>query len=354
MSNKNTNYNRQPSRILIVRTDRLGDVILSTPVIKNLRLAFPNAHLAFMCRPYTRDVVTGNPWLDEVIILDKKQKHRGIWGTFKLATWLRRQKFDWALILHPALRAHLLIFLSGIPVRVGWDKKIGCFLTKRIPHTKQEGKKHEVEYTLDILRAMHIPVVDTATYFPVTLNDEKTTMDMLLRMGYKPDEKLIIIHPSASCPSRRWPYALFSRLIKLLQKVNGLKIVVISSAEEADMIDVLVNENTVIDLRGRLSISQFGALLKHSALLISNDSGPVHIAAALGTPVISLFSRKNPGLSPLRWGPVNANSFYFHKNVGCDVCLAHNCKKGFICLDAINPEEVASKAFELLSKGVIL
>lgn len=339
----------KPKRILIIRTDRLGDVILSTPVIKNLRAAYPKAHIAFMCRPYTKPVLEGNPYLDEVIVYDKYGKHKSIWASVQFSLYLRKKKFDWAIILHPTNRAHFIAFLAGIPYRVGWDRKMSYFLTKKIPHTKQEGKKHELEYTLDILNQIGVPVFDFNTYFPVNEYAIKKVEELFKKLGLGEGEKIIVIHPSASCPSKRWPEEYFSQLIKLISDKGNLKIIIVTSENEKKFGQKIVDENEVIDLRGKLNIAELGALLRKSSLFISNDSGPVHIAAALEIPVISIFGRCDPGLSPRRWRPLGKKSFYFHRNIGCKKCFAHNCLKEFLCLKAISPQEVAKKAISILN-----
>ena len=341
---------QKPNKILIVRTDRLGDVILSTPVIKNLRLHFPKAHIAFLCQPYTRGVLEGNPDLDEVIIYDKYEKDKSFWASIKFSFFLRKKKFDLAIILHPTNRTHLFTFLAGIPERVGWDKKLGKLLTKSLKHAKQEGKKHELEYSLDLLRELAIPIKSTETYFPI-LPEAKRTIEQLLKgEGIGEGDKFIVIHPSASCPSKRWPQECFRRVVELLKEKVNFKIVVITSQEEREFGEKLVGGSGVIDLRGSLSIPEVGALLKQATLFISNDSGPVHIAASFNTPLISIFGRDNPGLSPLRWGPRGKRSICLHKDVGCTKCLAHNCIKGFLCLQEITPQEVAEKAITLLKE----
>jgi heptosyltransferase-2 len=340
-----------PKKILVVRTDRIGDVVLSTPVIINLRRAYPDAYIAFMCRPYTKDILEGNPYLNEVIIYDKYGRHRNIFASIRFSLFLRRKNFDWALILHPTNRAHLITFFAAIPFRVGWNKKMGIFLTKRIPHTKQEGRKHELEYTLDILRYLGIPVVDKTTYFPVKKDVREKIYNLLKEKGIQ-EKKFIVIHPSASCISKKWPTEHFSQLIRLLREKATIEIVVVTAKGEEDAAEPIIRENKTIDLRGKLNIAELGALLEKASLFISNDSGPVHIAASLGVPVISIFGRKDAGLSPLRWRPLGENSFYFHKDVGCGDCLAHNCQKEFLCLKAVKPEEVADKALQILA-GVL-
>jgi len=331
---------KEPKKILIVRTDRLGDVILSTPVIKNLRLAYPKAHIAFMCRPYTVQVLEGNPYLDELIVYDKYGRHKSLWASIKFSFLLRAKKFDWAIILHPTNRAHLVTFLAGIPFRAGWDRKLGFLLSRRIAHHKQQGKKHELEYTLDILREVGVAVSEKEIYFPVKQESESRVDEILIRQGLNVQDKLVVLHPCASCPSKRWPQDYFLKLIRLLKAHKQVRVAVISSESEKEFGEKIAGDKDIIDLRGKLDISQTASLLKRAALFISNDSGPVHIAAALNTPVISIFGRKDPGLSPLRWMPLGKGSYYIHKDAGCLRCFAHNCQKGFACLKMIEPQEV--------------
>lgn len=338
----------KPKNILIVRTDRVGDVILSTPVIKNLRAYFPQAHIAFMCRPYTKDILEGNPALDEVIVYDKYGKHRSFWSTLRFAFSLRKKKFDWAIVLHPTNRAHMVTFLAKIPFRIGWDRKMGFLLTKQIDHKKQEGLKHESEYTLDILRELNIPILDRQLHFPVSESAHEKVEGVLKDRGVSSEEKIITVHPSASCPSKRWPQNYFSQLISALKEKLSLKIAVITARGEEQFAQSIIDNCDVIDLRGELSLSEVGALLKRSMIFISNDSGPVHIASALGVPVISIFGRKNPGLSPMRWKPLGDNSYYLHKDVGCSICLAHDCDKEFLCLKSIKPMDVADEVVKIL------
>jgi heptosyltransferase-2 len=337
-----------PNRILIVRTDRLGDVILSTPVIKNLRNFYPASYIAFMCRPYTAQILQNNPYLNEIIIYDKYTKHKSIISSFKFSRALAKKKFDIAFILNPTKRANIITFLAKIPVRVGLKRKFGKLLTHPIEDTKHEGKKHELEYTLDIIRKMGVAAPEKKTYFPLKDDSEKRIENLLKENGIKNND-FIVIHPSASCPSKRWPEMHFIKLINLLKQNFKFKIILIGSENEKKYSENIVQEPDILDLRGKLDISDTGSLLKRAKLFISNDSGPVHIAASFDTPVISIFGRKDPGLSPERWKPLGEKSFYIHKGYNCEVCLAHNCKIGFMCLKAISPEEVFELAGTIIT-----
>lgn len=335
---------------MISRTDRIGDVLLSTPAIKALRKSFPDSHIAVMVRPYARDIVLGNPYVDEVIVYDKYGAQRSFYKTVKFALNLRKRNFDLAVILHPTNRAHWIAFLAGIKRRVGYDRKTGFLLTDRIEHKKQEGRKHELEYTLDVIRSMGVEPEDRDLFMPVRKDSEMYVDEFLANHGVSGQDRLVALHPGASCPSKLWPVERFTRIADELIKEFKIKIVVIAGPDDIDIAQELIRKMNCpyIDATGKTTVSQLASLLRRCCLFISNDSGPVHIACALEVPVIAIFGRNQPGLSPRRWGPTGKDSAVLHKEVGCQICLAHNCEKGFACLQAISAEEVLRLARKLL------
>jgi len=339
-------------RILIIRTDRIGDVILSTPVIKSLRKKFPQAYIAMMVAPHAKDIVEGNPYLDEVIIYDKDSKHRSWWRTFKFASRLNKKKFDLAMILHPTNRVHLLTYLAAIPQRIGYNRKLGFLLTYRKKHLKQEGLKHEAEYNIDLLSEVGATADAGDLFMPMKQDSEQYVQELFRKEGLSPTDKILAINPGASCPSKIWPAERFAQVAEKLAGIYNFKIIILSGSKEMCLANKIVLhygiKGKVINLAGKTSISQMASILKRCALFISNDSGPVHISSALGTPVISIFGRKQPGLSPQRWGPLGKLDKYLHKDVGCIQCLAHNCRKEFSCLKAISVEDVVSAAESIL------
>lgn len=338
-----------PKRILITRTDKLGDVVLSTPVIENLRTAFPKAYIAFMCRPYTADVLRGNPYLDEVIVYDKYGKQHGFFASLKFALKIRKKRFDWAILLHPTNRVHLMAFIAGIPFRAGWDKKMGFLLTKKVPHTKQEGKKHERDYTLGLLREIGVSIKSINPFVPKQPEAESWADNFFGKKGLN-SRKIIALGIGASCPSRIWPTERYIELGKRLNRETGAKILLLGVKEERKLIAPFLKEidTSFIDLIGGCAIPQLVSLFRRINLLIANDSGLSHLCSASGTQVLTLFGRNQPGISPTRWHTLGENDLFIHKNVGCKVCLAHNCEKGFKCLKAISVDEVFNLAVKML------
>jgi len=342
--------NSENKRILIIRTDRIGDVLLSTPAIKAVRDYYSDAYIAMMVRPYAREIVEGNPHLDEVIIYDKFGKQKSWLDSAKFAMFLRKKRFDTAIILHPTNRVNIISFFAGIPSRIGYNRKFGFLLTQKINHDKQLGEKHESEYNFDILRLLGIETKNKDMFIPLNKDAGNWAEEILGKNNISFKDLIIAVHPGASCPSKIWPLSRFSELANNLIEKYQAKIVVVSGKKDRELAEKVIESinGKVIDLSGKTSISQLASILKRCKLFISNDSGPVHVSSAVGTPVISIFGRNQPGLSPKRWGPLGEKDRYLHKDVGCIECLAHNCKKELICLKSIKVEDVLEAIDEIL------
>lgn len=340
-----------PRRILIARLDRLGDVVLSTPVIRHMRRLFPDAYIAFMVRPENRDVVESNPDLNEVIYYDKGGSEKSLLGAVKFAVGtLRKKKFDMAIALHPTARTHIAFFLAGIPARIGYDRKMGALLTERIKHCKQEGGMHEALYNFELLEKAGFDVssADPMPYI-VTGDHEKMFADYL-QGRMKIGSNIIAVHAGASCPSKRWPPERFAEVADALGAKYGADIVIVGGRETEELSKKVLSamKRKAFDLTGKLGVGALAEILSRSRLFVSNDSGPVHVAVAVGAPVVVIFGRKDPGLSPKRWGPLGKRDIVLHKDVGCVKCLAHECQIGFKCLDAVTVGEVVKAAEKIL------
>ncbi|MDD4900383.1 MAG: lipopolysaccharide heptosyltransferase II [Candidatus Omnitrophica bacterium] len=337
-------------RILIVRTDRIGDVILSTPVIKALKMHYPFAYIAMMVAPQAKDIVEGNPYLDEVITYDKDGKHKSWFESMKFSQAIKKKKFDLAVILHPTNRVHLVTFFAGIKRRLGYNRKLGILLTDGVNHTKQYGEKHELEYNLDLLRVLGIEAEDKKLFMPIKNDSENWADELFKEKGISLGERLLAIHPAASCPSKIWPQERFAEVADRLVDAYGFKVLLVGGPKDIALAQGVSRHmlHEAINLAGKTSLSQLASILKRCRLFISNDSGPVHIGSAVGVPVISIFGRSQRGLSPLRWGPVGEKDKFAHQNIGCVECLAHNCVKNFACLKAVTTDYILELADSIL------
>jgi lipopolysaccharide heptosyltransferase II len=342
---------RENLRILITRADRIGDLVLSVPVFYEIRRKFPKAYLAALTFLENREILEGNPYLDEGILYDKKGSEKSWFGQFLFSRRIAAKKFDIVIHLHATNRMHWMSWLAGIPERIGWDRKSAWALTQPFADTKKEGLRHESEYNFDLLAPLGISApAKPALYFPVT-EKHLRSLEVLLRQHKVPENiPWIVLSPGASCPSKRWPAWKFGMLAEGLAQKYEVAIVGVGTDADKNFMETIQSQMTApfYDLSGHLSLGLLAALLQKSALLISNDSGPVHIASAMGTPVVSIFGRNQPGLSPKRWKPLGEKSKVVWKDVGCNPCLAHACQINFLCLDVISEKDVLAEAGEFL------
>ena len=293
--------------ILIVRTDRIGDVVLTTPVIKALRETYPDSKISILVAPATCDLVDGNICLDDVLVDDRGGAHKGLSGFIKLIKLLRQRTFDCALVLHTKKRTNLTCFLSKIPVRIGYkNNKFGFLLNRPVTDVRRTGEKHEAQYCLDVLKEIGIECHDMDIDLPVK-EDALRWVDQFRREhNISEYDRLMAIHPGASDPSKRWPENRFAELIDALVDQYRAKIVMVGAAD-TDLIAkeiISLSKNEAVNLAGKTTVGQLAGLLMGCDLLVSNDSGPVHVAAGVGTPVVSIFTRNQPGINPERWRPL--------------------------------------------------
>lgn len=298
--------------ILVVRTDRIGDVILTTPAIKALKEKFPQSRLTVLVAPLTYDLLHGLKWIDEIMVDDRAGLNKGVMGFFHLVHSLRHKKFDLAVVLHTKRRTNLLCFLAGIPNRLGYrNGKYGFLLNKPVADDRHHGQKHETAYCMDLLAAIGVKAGEPELAVAVHESSERWVQDFLKGKGVDETHHLYVIHPAASDPAKQWPKENFAELIDdIAKRDTDARFLIVGSKENQPTARNIQNKanSEVLDTSGQLTIRQLVSVIKHSHMLISNDSGPVHIAAAVGTPVVSIFTRNQPGINPQRWQPLGEKS----------------------------------------------
>jgi len=342
-------------KILMVRLDRIGDLLLTLPAVSAVRAAEPQARITFLARPQTRAIAERSPEVDETMVYDygRKGRHRLVRGYWRLVLQLRRMRFDEAVVFHPTLRSHLLCWLAGVKRRTGYATGSGrFFLTRTVMDLRKEGLQHESRNALEVVQAAgfrpseHLPQIDV---FP---EDEKAAEALLASEGLAPGEAYAALHTGASCRSKCWPGEYYAALAKLMRARLGLKIVLIGDgrqrAANASMAAELGPE--AVDLTEKTALCCLAAVLRRAAVFISNDSGPVHLAAASGAKVISIFGRNEKGLSAKRWSPLGERSRYLQGDAGCVTCMADACPIEFECLRNLSPESVFGQAEALIGQ----
>lgn len=326
------------NRILLVRTDRIGDVVVTTPVFRAIKSRFPDVHLAVMVDKQNADLILGHPDLNEVIMYDKRGAERSIRGTFQFARALKQRKFDIAVHFHPRTRAYWTTFLAGIPVRIGYKRKSHWLLTHSIKDDKGQGKKHEAAYNFDLLKLLSVAEPrEMTTHIPLQEKTKESALQHVSGAG-----RYFAVHPSASSPSKIWPAQYYAETADHLAKKFQLTPVLIGGEADSKQGKAVLDamKTKALNLCGQLTLGELAWILKGSEFVLSNDSGPAHMASAVKTPVISIFGRSLPGLGPRRWHPLGSKSWYLQKDVGCEVCLADLCQIEFKCLTELKPADV--------------
>ena len=341
---------RPYKKILFVRTDRIGDVLVSTPALRALRKAYPEAWISVMVAPAAYQAVELNPDISEVLVYDKRAKWR---RQFEFWRQLRSRHFDVAVIAHCTNPVNWLVFLAGIPERIGYARRAGYLLTTPLPNVKVLGERHEANYILDLVRKIGALPLDPIPVFRFDEEDAKFAAGMLRKMGINGRQSVVAIHAGSSSPSKRWQAEYFLQLIGRLALRPDLRVILVGGTHEMALSHQIIPrglETRVIDFTGLLNLKELGAVLARCALLVSCDSGPVHVAVGVGTPNVTIFGRNRPGLGPRSWGPLGTQDRVVQKDVGCTVCLADDCVIDFKCLKELSVEEVYQAVCDQLSK----
>lgn len=334
---------KQAKRILIFNVNWVGDVLFSTATIRNIRRNYPDSFIACIIPSRCYPVLKDNPHLDEVIIFDEKDRHRGFLAQMDFIRTLKAKKFDTVYLLHRSFSRALICRLSGIPERVGYHtKKRGFLLTKKIKAPKKD-TLHRIDYYLNVIEKAGLKVEDRQLEFFIRDEDADFVEQFLHKHGVETGELLIAINPGGNWLPKRWPREYWARLADRL--IGELKARVIITGSQSDIplarhIEEAMKGKPII-ASGVFNIKQLAALCKRAAFFISADTGPLHIANAVGAQrIIAIFgptSCEITGPYPLK------NTVILQKSVGCKIpCYQAHCKDNR-CMKAVTPDEVIEK-----------
>jgi len=354
-----------PLKILLIRLRLIGDVVLTTPVIRALRRTFPDAHLTYLVEPPAAPVVARNPHLDDVIVSPLLQGAARVREDARLGLRLRRQRFDTVIDFHGGPRSSLLAWLTGARTRIGYRMKgRGWMYSVRIERPRGYRARHSVTNQWDLLRALvpGLAAPDPAAD-PVEMVEDPAAMGRVashvLAWGFQPSDEVVVLHVGAGNEFRRWPESSFAQVVARLTAGSPNRRIILTTgaaqAARAEEVRRLAVEGGVaaraIAVACDLDLAELRTLVARSALFIGGDSGPAHIASTTMTPMVVIFGPTTPEV----WGPWRDTALPTEiVDVGtlpCRPCDQRVCEPGdFRCLRGIGPDAVAAAAMRMLDR----
>jgi heptosyltransferase-1 len=337
-------------KILLIKPSSLGDVVMALPSLGALRRSFPEAHLSWLIRPEFAPLIEGHPHVDEIILFDRKSL-AGVWrrpqafrGLVALVRALRGRQFDAVLDLQGLFRSASLAWLSGCPQRFGpcWRELAHFFYTTSVP--RRRAWIHVVDYYLKIVEAMGAGDRRVQFVLPERPAAVQGARALLARHNIDPDRYAVII-PGSAQVSKCWPTERFAALAERLAAQHGLAVVATGSKTENPAIEMIraSAKCPIANLASRTSLPELVEVLRGAQLVVSNDTGPGHIAAALGRPLVMLFSWSNP----LRVGPYGRPQCVVARDASARG-LRNRSHKPRHAIHRITLEEVYAKVVEQL------
>ncbi|MGH7495758.1 MAG: glycosyltransferase family 9 protein [bacterium] len=332
-----------PRRFLLSRTDRLGDLILSTPVATALKKEFPDAEIFFLAQRYDAEILSIHPHVQGVIDFDPSRARRD------LIAQLRAYDFDAVLALFPRPDLAWVFYRAGIPMRIGTGYRwYGFLYTHRLYEHRKDARRHEAEYNLQLLRPMGI--VDAKVEFHSRFSPQQAEQVhvKLAELGLR--ERFIVLHPGSGGSSRDWPPEHFAELAGHLGGTLRHQVVVTGHAHEKSLTQYLLQHahTGILDLSGRLNLVELAGLLRRAELFVSNSTGPLHLAVMMKTPVMAFYPPIT-ACRPERWGPYGRREDVLMSQAEECFRCASSHERACQCMRDISVAEAMQKAEEKLA-----
>ncbi len=337
--------------ILVINVNWIGDVVFSSPLFPVLKEAYPNVCICCLAPSRVKDILESIPSIDEILIYDEKGKHKSITSKIKLIFQLRKYHFDIAFLLHGSLTRALLVYWAGIPQRVGYPTKgRRKYLTHAIEPIPDLHTMHRSDFYLNIIESFGIPIKDRATCLTVSEQAIEEMNNLLRQHELTNRDFLVAINPGGNWDLKRWPPQRFSLLIERLVKEFDAKIVITGAIKDVSLSKKIVDhlESNIINLTGKLTLKQLIAIFKKMDIVVSADSGPIHLASSIGTQVVGIFGPTKEEIT----GPRGKGKLHILKyDVGCNrqACYHLKCKAN-ICMQAVTVEDVVREIAKIKKK----
>jgi heptosyltransferase-2 len=343
-------------KILIRGTNWVGDAVISIPAMREIRNLFPQAHISLLVRPWVREIFSAVDFVDEILDYDKAGPHGGWQGFNRLASDLKSRNFDLAILLQNAFEAAFLAWYARIPKRIGYARDgRSPFLTSACRIDPAVRRVHQAHYYLGILSQMGwLPKqLWTQKNYPLPIHiavrqtDIRAAREMLRSAGIHEGEMVIGVNPGAFYgAAKRWLPDRYAAVADGLAKQYRSRIVIFGSSSDVRVAEEVSTkmESTPVILAGRTTLGQLMGLIKECRLLITNDSGPMHLAAALDVPQLAIFG----STSEIETGPLSSRARIIKHPADCNPCFLRECPSDFRCMRGISVSNVLEESRKIL------
>lgn len=331
-------------KILVINLAFIGDVLLTTPVIRALREQYPDAIIDMLVVPVAEPIARLNPYVNHVFVYDKRGRHKKLSQLWQLIRMLRREKYDLTVSTNFALRGAMVAWASGARWRAGYDAQhAGWFLTHAAASYRPV-VRHETENQLDVLKPLGITSQDTSLVLQINPLDRQALHDIVKRT---PGKSLAVLCPAGSYPQKSWTPEGYAALLRAIAPQADCCL--IGGRKEQQYLELINGRsgNTAQVFGGTLTLGQSAALIATADLLITVDTGPLHIAQAVGTPVLALFGPTDPK----GWGPRGPQDVVLQAPAACAPCWGKIQCEDHRCMTQISSEQVISKTLEMLKNS---
>ncbi len=307
---------------------------MTLPAMMAVRETYPDAHIAVVANPLVAQLLENHPGCDEVIVYNKRGEHSGVFGMLRFAFALRRRKFDCAILFQYAIEAGVMTALAGIPRRLGFTTDGRRFLlTHSVPFGETEKTVHQTDAFLRIVNHYDITAADKVQALALFESERVWAKERL------PESPVVVINPGAAYGSaKRWYPERFAAVADFLAKERGMTAVLIGGPAEVEVgKDIAaVMQSPALNFVGKTSVRQMMSLIDAASLMITNDSGPMHVAAAFNVPIVAIFGPTNHTTT----SPFTDSYRIVRHDVGCSPCMLRECPTDHRCMDRVTVDDV--------------
>ena len=312
--------------VLVLQTSFLGDLVLTLPLITEIRRRFPVKKLSLMCTPLGNELLQGQPAIDQIIVDDKKKQHRGWRGLHNQVALLRKKQFTIALTPHKSARTAYLLYRANIPQRIGFRQSKAWFLFDKC--AERDPSRHDVERNLSVLTPFGVKVDDCAREIVLVAPPEveSSVTRKLGDLGVLDNKPAIGVNPGSVWPTKRWWIEGFAEFVGLVNKRLGSQVLLFGGPEDTDVVARLLDRcgGDAINLAGKFSLRELPAAIGRCHVFVTNDSGPMHIAVARKVPTAAIFCATTPELG---FYPYSSNAIVIQKQLACRPCTSHGGRR---------------------------